>query len=366
MTETFDEDFYLKKYPDVGAAVRRGRFRSGKDHYERYGRNEGRCPNEKSVQEPKESPRKVPKKKEPKKKEPKKGPCQFDENFYLEDNPDVRAAVQRGRFGSGKDHYERHGRGEGRRCIPYKEEEILPQLLKDIKKGKWPKAVPDWMLCDINSEEDKTIRAEGILDLMFHNEKLGKFLDFGCGEGHVAVSAKKRGAELAVGYDIDKPPLNSGESILTDSLEEVKKLAPFDTILLFDVLDHVRNPVQVLDEVKVMLKPNGYALFQCHPWLSRHGSHLYRDLNIAFLHLAFSEEELKDHLSLSPPFSQKITDLSVYEEWITKADLKVTDKLLDEEPLEGYFKKSLLKQRLSEYKHADLECCFLAFRVEVV
>ena len=39
----------------------------------------------------------------------------FDEREYLRCNRDVRAAVYRGEFASGFDHYRRYGRREGRR-----------------------------------------------------------------------------------------------------------------------------------------------------------------------------------------------------------------------------------------------------------
>ncbi len=39
----------------------------------------------------------------------------FGEREYLLCNPDVRRAVNRGQFGSGLEHYQRHGRREGRR-----------------------------------------------------------------------------------------------------------------------------------------------------------------------------------------------------------------------------------------------------------
>ena len=42
----FDESYYLKHYPDVADAVRNGQFISGLDHYEKYGRHEGRVVSE--------------------------------------------------------------------------------------------------------------------------------------------------------------------------------------------------------------------------------------------------------------------------------------------------------------------------------
>ncbi|MGA7614822.1 MAG: radical SAM protein [Thermoanaerobaculia bacterium] len=42
--ETFDEEFYLRTYPDVAAAVASGALGSGRDHYLRFGKDEGRIP----------------------------------------------------------------------------------------------------------------------------------------------------------------------------------------------------------------------------------------------------------------------------------------------------------------------------------
>lgn len=39
---------------------------------------------------------------------------EFDENYYLLNNPDVAAAIQRGSFTSGLDHWQQHGKREGR------------------------------------------------------------------------------------------------------------------------------------------------------------------------------------------------------------------------------------------------------------
>ncbi|MDE2364779.1 MAG: HAD-IIIC family phosphatase [Hyphomicrobiales bacterium] len=43
--ETFDEEFYLARYPDVRAPVEGGAIKSGYEHYRKHGRWEGRFPN---------------------------------------------------------------------------------------------------------------------------------------------------------------------------------------------------------------------------------------------------------------------------------------------------------------------------------
>ena len=45
---------------------------------------------------------------------------EFDEAWYLERYPDVRAAIQAELIPSGREHYRRHGRGEGRKPVPDK------------------------------------------------------------------------------------------------------------------------------------------------------------------------------------------------------------------------------------------------------
>lgn len=80
----FDEKFYLEAYPDVEAAVRQGRVKSGCEHFTRNGRYEGRFP-------------------------------RFNEASYLANNPDVAQAVRERRFKNGYDHWRTYGRYENRK-----------------------------------------------------------------------------------------------------------------------------------------------------------------------------------------------------------------------------------------------------------
>lgn len=44
----FNEEQYLQNYPDVKAAVERGEFKNGKEHFETFGKQEGRTPDVKN------------------------------------------------------------------------------------------------------------------------------------------------------------------------------------------------------------------------------------------------------------------------------------------------------------------------------
>src|SRR5207249_2471927 len=159
------------------------------------------------------------------------------------------------------------------------------------------------LICDITSDQDKEDRAEGILDLIIdvHLENL-KFLDFGCGEGHVVNRCRTQKPRMAVGFDIKKierwEKWNKTSNVyFTDDWDEAKRLGPYNIILMYDVIDHMlmseQELIDRLKEVKESLAVNGRVYLRAHPWCSRHGTHLYYKLNKAFAHLVFTDEELK-------------------------------------------------------------------------
>jgi Ca2+-binding RTX toxin-like protein len=90
---SFNEDFYLAANPDVAAAVSAGLLSSGQQHYELYGRAEGRM-----ASAPMFTADEIG----------------FDENLYLSTNPDVAQAVTDGVLDSAYEHYYLYGQYEGR------------------------------------------------------------------------------------------------------------------------------------------------------------------------------------------------------------------------------------------------------------
>ena len=81
----FDESYYLSQNSDVLAAVAKGIFTSGKQHYDLFGGKELRNPDE-----------------------------NFDASYYLTQNTDVLAAVSSGAFATPLDHFRLFGSAEGR------------------------------------------------------------------------------------------------------------------------------------------------------------------------------------------------------------------------------------------------------------
>lgn len=80
----FDNTYYLETNPDVALAVAQGLVSSGLDHFNRFGKQEGRDPN-----------------------------ALFDTSYYLEVNPDVAIAVAEGSI-TAIDHFIEFGQIENR------------------------------------------------------------------------------------------------------------------------------------------------------------------------------------------------------------------------------------------------------------
>jgi SAM-dependent methyltransferase len=182
----------------------------------------------------------------------------------------------------------------------------------------WPVGVNSSLICDKSSEEDKMMRANSILEMLVHRDLNGKkFLDFGCGEGHVRKAAEEKGA-IAVGYDL------SG----TITWDEVKQKGPYDVILLYDVLDHSDDPVAVLKQIKHIMLPRTMTIVRFHPWIGRHGGHMYEH---AYIHLFANVE------SENTPKQKVITPLATYRSWVREAGLTVVKENTISEKPEPFF-----------------------------
>lgn len=193
--------------------------------------------------------------------------------------------------------------------------EEFEELKKLLVSSDWPESVLEFQIVDENSEQEKMDRAEGVIDILIQEDlKDKKFLDFGCGEGHMAKYASSQ-CQTSIGYDIAKPndsfvwEEKQENFLLTTDFNKVKENGPYDIILLYDVIDHAmrkeseKTPeslgngdkeTEILKKASEVLSETGKIYLRCHPWCSRHGSHLYRKINKAFVHLVFYNNELGD------------------------------------------------------------------------
>lgn len=228
------------------------------------------------------------------------------------------------------------------------------QLLLLLYSDEWPKAVFDFQIADDNSEKDKDERAESISDMLLPTLEGKKFLDFGCGEGHVANHASKS-ADLSVGYDIlqsRKSRFNwedkEDKLLLTMDFKKMESEGPYDTILIYDVLDHAQNPKEVLSKAKSVLADGGKIYVRTHPWTSRHGGHAYRKINKAFVHLVFTQEELKS-IGVDLEYNIKsMRPMNDFNSWLEGSGLKkFKDPEIDQQDVEPFFSQNpIVRKRI--------------------
>jgi 2-polyprenyl-3-methyl-5-hydroxy-6-metoxy-1,4-benzoquinol methylase len=230
--------------------------------------------------------------------------------------------------------------------------EIIKNLLDS---DEWPEAVLEFQIADDTSEEEKLDRAEGIVDILV-DETLEnkKFLDFGCGEGHTCKYTSEQ-THISAGYDITPSGNLKWEDkiqgyILTNDFKKIIEAGPFDIILIYDVLDHAEDPVGVLKKAKSVLSDNGKIYLRCHPWCGRHGGHMYREINKAFVHLIIQKEELEqlNKINIKNNFQNKITyPIKTYIDIIEKSNLKIEKQEIETQEIEDFFKNNeLIRNRI--------------------
>lgn len=216
---------------------------------------------------------------------------------------------------------------------------LFDSLEKSLKSDEWPIAVKPEEIC--LTEEDALRRACWILDILIIENVEGKrFLDYGCGQGHVVAEVKKRDAAFAIGYDVDLSQCKADASLVVADFDEVKKNSPFDIILVHDVLDSIIaiDPVQALAEMKGVLSPGGRIYVKNHPWSSRHGGDLYKKINKAFIHLIFDESELMRIGNHQLSYNLRITrPISTYRDWFSRAGLKIKSEIPITQSVDEFF-----------------------------
>jgi 2-polyprenyl-3-methyl-5-hydroxy-6-metoxy-1,4-benzoquinol methylase len=244
---------------------------------------------------------------------------------------------------------------------PEQEKMILAARKKHIESlmaiDCWPEAVPQFLVAKDASAEDQMNRANAVLDMLLDRpvENLS-FLDFGCGDGWIVQEIIKRGVSEAIGYDI-KPNAN-WENLqnvsFTQNFAELKN-NHYDVIFLYDVLDHCEDPLFIMDQIKKLIKPSGTVYVRCHPWTSKHATHLYKQgINKAYLHLFLSYNEIKELISQEPMFTRNEKNpIKAYHWWFH--DFLIKKERLVKEPVSDFFYVPAFKELVANEQQIPLE-----------
>lgn len=91
----------------------------------------------------------------------------------------------------------------------------------------------------------------------------GKVLDIGCGDGDYSKRLKDLGFEV-IACDMDKERFQHGKEIEFRYCDITKELpfpdGCFDYILLMEVVEHLRNPYEVIPEISRIIKKGGMLI----------------------------------------------------------------------------------------------------------
>ena len=82
---------------------------------------------------------------------------------------------------------------------------------------------------------------------------------------------------------------------------------------------------------------NGKIFAKCHPWCSRHATHLYHTINKAFIHLVFTPEELAQMGYNGNQTNEVIHPIMEYEAAFKAAGLRVLKKDVINKTIEPFF-----------------------------
>lgn len=157
-----------------------------------------------------------------------------------------------------------------------------------------------------------------------------RILEVGCGYGPLLKLLSDKGA-YAVGTEVDDKSLRIAMKLLSRikriKLVKVKgELLPFkdnsfDSVILFDVIEHVKNPLKMIKECKRVLKKNGILYAEFTPYYSIAGHHLY---DYSKLPIHYLPRHIVKQLVFNKHIESVFTPDQYWNQFITLNKLKIS------------------------------------------
>jgi 2-polyprenyl-3-methyl-5-hydroxy-6-metoxy-1,4-benzoquinol methylase len=171
--------------------------------------------------------------------------------------------------------------------------------------------------------------------------KSKRVLDIGCGLGGRTSYLATMGAGEVVGIDINGSEIEQARRLAAEGLSpelnarlrfekvaegEVNNLGAFDVALLVDSLEHVQDPVAMLNVAYSHLRPGGICYFGTVGWYHYNAAHLITLLPLPFVTVFFSDAMILDavrKIHIAPWYVPTMWDsIPPVARWVGVQDLK--------------------------------------------
>ena len=143
--------------------------------------------------------------------------------------------------------------------------EIEPEFVQDFEEAYHKQAIdPDGNIRQLMSPEERDFKLQNFLkEYIDELEQLpgGKILDIGCGPGwllsHLGKEWDKHGIEIS--KFASTHALKFGQ-IHCGTLEDFNNSDNFDVITMNHVIEHVSDPISIINKINSLLKSNGVLI----------------------------------------------------------------------------------------------------------
>ena len=212
----------------------------------------------------------------------------------------------------------------------------LTELRLQARSVSWPPA--------FDVKETATDKLRSFLGSISVPIKSQKVLEFGGCDNNLATLLKTEcGAAKVYSYDVElckynERTVSDPTIIFTDNFRLIQHHGAYDIIVINDIIDHLEKPVYWLKQLAELINSQSGRIFvRCHPYTSKNGTHLGEQINKAFLHLVFSDDELAT-LGVTNKYTRKIVDLnSSYQRFFDEANLKIVREDIKKCPVDSIF-----------------------------
>ncbi len=180
-------------------------------------------------------------------------------------------------------------------------------------------------------KQDRYSSHKRIISLINSNQKI---LDIGCFKGYIAKELKEKNCKI-IGIELDKEAAKEAskycDQVINTDIEKLNFSFPneyFDYIIIADVIEHIRNPEELLIKIKPYLKKTGSVIIS-----TGNIANWYIRLNLLLGRFDYKDRGLLDKTHV------RLYTLKSFKDLINKTEFKVKKCLVTPIPILLLFPK---------------------------